>query len=55
MEWIVLIAVVVVVLAVALAFRRFVTSRYEDIYGDDEPPYQDPPALPNLPTSGGIG
>lgn len=55
MEWVVLIAVLLAVLTAALVIRRVVSRRYEEIYGDDDPPFQDPPALPNLPTSGGIG
>ena len=54
MAWIILGAAVLMVKTAALVIRRIVARSYADIYGDDEPPYQDPPPL-NFPTSGGIG
>ena len=54
MAWIILGAVVLTVKAAALVIRRIVARSYADIYGDDDPPYQDHPRL-NFPTSGGIG
>jgi hypothetical protein len=54
MAWIILGAVVLTVKAAAFVIRRIVARSYADIYGGDEPPYQDPPPL-NFPTSGGIG
>ena len=39
----------------AIANRRFIERRYEDIYSGEDPPYQDPPVLPSPQTSGGIG
>ena len=53
MDWVVLAAVIVGVLATALGLRRFLQSRYRELYGAEEPPYQDPPALPNLPGPSG--
>lgn len=48
---------VTIVIAVAgtLGLRRFLVRRYRELYGHEDPPYEDPPVLPNLPgPSGGL-
>jgi len=55
MDWIIPVGVVAAMAIAAIAYRRFIERRYEDIYSGEDPPYQDPPVLPSPPTSGGIG